>query len=405
MAHPGWVGSGITPDPWWKHAVFYQIAPPNTSSESADISGQTSALKQDQYFSDISSQLDSLHTLGVDALLLPMPRMPDASSPDANLDDFDELLHQASRRDIRVLITFPASDLTADLPAIARFWLSRGVAGFRLVTPPGTNPQFAEVIEQTLHKITASAVGARIVLSDFNPDAPTSLPASTPVSEPERSTSTPQPPAHPSSRRHASRRSANRAVPDLGAQLQIDPRLSQLGLPEAAKLRPLLTQSILKQNILLDFYSQHRDQNSSASYPALAQTMAAVLLTTHSAALIDPELADKSLADWTGKLSALHHGNPSLRNGTVTMLDFDRQNALVWVSRPASPSGNTPPVVVACNLSSLPLRLSLGTAVHGLNLRGSYLRTLLRSDTAMGAQDLDSVTLPPFGVYIGELHR
>jgi hypothetical protein len=133
--------------------------------------------------------------------------------------------------------------------------------------------------------------------------------------------------------------------------------------------------------------------------------MAAVLLTTHSAALIDPELADKSLADWTGKLSALHHGNPTLRNGTVTMLDFDRQNALVWVSRPASPTGNTPPVVVACNLSSLPLHLSLGTAVHSLNLRGSYLRTLLRSDTAMGAQDLDSVTLPPFGVYIGELHR
>jgi len=32
-----------------------------------------------------------------------------------------------------------------------------------------------------------------------------------------------------------------------------------------------------------------------------------------------------------------------------------------------------------------------------------FLRPLLRSYNAMGAQPLDNVTLPPFGVYIGEL--
>ena len=133
--------------------------------------------------------------------------------------------------------------------------------------------------------------------------------------------------------------------------------------------------------------------------------MATILLATHSAAMIDPALADRSLADWTAKLSALHHGNPTLRNGSITLLDFDHQNALVWVVKPAQTSGSAPPIVVACNLTSLPLRLSLSSAVHGLNLRGSYLLTLLRSDAAMGAQDLDSLTLPPFAVYIGELHR
>jgi alpha-glucosidase len=60
---------------------------------------------------------------------------------------------------------------------------------------------------------------------------------------------------------------------------------------------------------------------------------------------------------------------------------------------------------VACNLSSSPLQLSLTSAIHSLNLRGSYLLTVLRSDQAMGAQDLGSVTLPPFAVYIGALHR
>jgi hypothetical protein len=104
-------------------------------------------------------------------------------------------------------------------------------------------------------------------------------------------------------------------------------------------------------------------------------------------------------------LSALHHGNATVRYGSVTVLNFDAQNALVWVIRPPANSGLAPPVVVACNLSSSPLRLSLTSAIHSLNLRGSFLITLLRSDQAMGPQDLDSVTLPPFAVYIGELHR
>lgn len=38
-----------------------------------------------------------------------------------------------------------------------------------------------------------------------------------------------------------------------------------------------------------------------------------------------------------------------------------------------------------------------------LHLKGSFLRTVLRSDTGMGPMTLDSMTIPPFGVYIGEL--
>jgi alpha-glucosidase len=59
--------------------------------------------------------------------------------------------------------------------------------------------------------------------------------------------------------------------------------------------------------------------------------------------------------------------------------------------------------VVICNLSASPIQLSLTAAMKQLNLRGFYLRALLRSDNGMGAQDLNSVTLPPFAVYIGEL--
>jgi alpha-glucosidase len=372
LARPGMTASGLIADPWWRQAVFYHVAAVPTSPTD---------------YRSIDARLDALHTLGVDALLVPMPALPNSFAPDPALDDFDELVHQASRRGIRLLVTLPAPSASADLASSARFWLSRGVAGFHLVTPPGASPQDSQSMLQTLRKITGSAVGQRIVISSFNPDASPSPLASSTSRLPSRGAST---------------RRSSRTGDSSGAQLQIDSQLSQLDLPDAATLRPLLAQSLLTPNLLLDFHPPPPPPSSPDPYPALARAMAAILLTTHSAALIDP---DQDLADWYSRLSALHHGNPTVRYGSVSVLNFDSQNALVWVIRPAARSGLAPPVVVACNLSSSPLQLSLSAAVHSLNLRGSYLLTLLRSDQAMGPQDLDSVSLPPFAVYIGELHR
>jgi hypothetical protein len=60
-------------------------------------------------------------------------------------------------------------------------------------------------------------------------------------------------------------------------------------------------------------------------------------------------------------------------------------------------------VVVICNLSAQPVQLSLKPDVQRLHLRGSFLRTLLRSDDGRGPMDLESITLPPYAVYIGQL--
>jgi len=388
LARPGLAGSGLNTDPWWKQAVFYRFA--------ASPDGPTD-------YKSIATRLDALHSLGVDALLVPMPAMPASPAPDPSLDDFDELIHQAAQRGMRVLVTFIAPSATADLAPTARFWLTRGVAGFHLITPPNVTPQDSQSIVQSLRKITNSVVGQRIVLSDFNPGTSLS-PLASPASRPS---------SHIVS---ASR--ANRSGDSTDAQLQIDARLSQIALPNAASIRPLLAQSLGAPNLLLDFQPPSPPSGSPDPYPALARAMAAILLTSHSAALIDEGLnlqpvatpssttpSAPTLADWYSKLSALHHGNATVRYGSVTPLSFDAQNALVWVIRPASNSSLAPPVVVVCNLSSSPLQLSLTSAIHGLNLRGSYLITLLRSDQAMGAQDLNSVALPPFAVYIGELHR
>jgi hypothetical protein len=111
------------------------------------------------------------------------------------------------------------------------------------------------------------------------------------------------------------------------------------------------------------------------------------------------------LTAWYGRLAVLHHTNGALRDGARLFLDFDAQNALVWVARPSRPTPQNPPVVVLCNLSASPIQLSLGDAIAKLNLHGFFLRTLLRTDSALGAQDLNAVRLPPYGVFIGELRR
>jgi alpha-glucosidase len=425
LARPGLAGSGLNNDPWWRQAVFYQVAatPANPPGRSP---AEQLRLQQSADYKSIAARLDALHSLGVDALIVPAPPLPASLAPAPALDDFDELIHQASRRGIRVLLTLSAPSASADLSSTARFWLSRGIAGFRLVAPPSTSPQDSQSIVQALRRITSSSVGQRIVISDFNPN-----PSATP----------PAPPAARQPSRRTSARRSNRPGDVLNAQLLIGPQLSQLDLPDAAGLRPLLAQSLLAPNLLLDFHPPAPPPTGPDPYPALARAISAILLTTHSAALIEagpslvlqpdappaPEAAPPpvrtlavnrpavtprpaapptpTLADWISKLSALHHGNATVRYGSVTVLNFDAQNALVWVIRPPANSGLAPPVVVACNLSSSPLRLSLTSAIHGLNLRGSFLLTLLRSDQAMGPQDLDSVSLPPFAVYIGELHR
>lgn len=394
LARPGWDASGFNTDPWWKRAVFYDVKRRNSVPPTAASDFVNPQLPSTVDFAAITANLGAAQSLGVDALILPMPA---SQLPDATLDSFDELVRQASTRGIHVLLTISATSATSDLSAMARFWLSRGVSGFRIVTPPTTNAQDSQAIVRAVRKITSSTVGGRIILSDFPADASAYTAVAT---TPHRT-------------RHTRNVAENRVEDSAGAQLLIDANPTPPGLPTAANLRPLLSSSQRDPNAILDLQTPTPATGSADPYSALQNVMAAIALTTRPAALIEtgenlsaqPGATDSALTAFYRKLTAMHHGNATLRYGSVTTLDFDAQNALVWVSRPASKSRLAAPVVVACNLSSSPVRLSLGAAMKGLDLHGFYLRTLLRTDKAMGAQDIDSVTLPPFGVYIGELHR
>ena len=421
LARPGWNGNGLDTNPWWQRAVFYRI------DSQAD-------------FKDIASRLDSIRALGADALILPAPELPPPGSNGAmpNLDDLDNLLRQAGSHDIRVLLTLHAANAKADLSGLARFWLSRGVAGLDITTPPGTSPEDEQAIVQTVRKSASSALYRRVILSDPDLALPTANGADSAYQSPHPVTST---------------RTSRTSAPAV-AQMQIDSRLSRLPSLDATSLRPLLVQAIAQPDLLLDVRPD--------AHSPLAEALAAIALITHPAALIDssanltleptqdqpaapasseqpatpapaptppplppgtyapyvpyvppplkprpavaptPKPADP-LTSWYKRLALLHHDNAAVRTGDKAFLDFDAQNALVWVNRPASASPLNPPVVVICNLSPSPLQLSLAEAIKKLNLHGFFLRPLLRSWEAMGAQPVDSIALPPYGVYIGEL--
>jgi alpha-glucosidase len=121
---------------------------------------------------------------------------------------------------------------------------------------------------------------------------------------------------------------------------------------------------------------------------------------------VEAEQADpQSLLHWYEKLIELRRSRPALFTGAQVLLDRDAQNALVWVRKTPAGSPQSAPIVVACNLSAQPVTLQLHKDIVKLGLRGTFLRTLMRSDNGMGPVNLDAVTLQPFGVYIGELGR
>jgi alpha-glucosidase len=108
MARPGWVGSGVTVDPWWKHAVIYQIYPRSFQDSNGDGIGDING---------IISRLDYLQSLGVDAIWLnpiyPSPQVDfgyDISDYEAidpqygTMDDFDHLVEEAGHHNIRIIM-------------------------------------------------------------------------------------------------------------------------------------------------------------------------------------------------------------------------------------------------------------------------------------------------------------
>ena len=428
LARPGWAGSGMNADPWWKHAVVYHVNPADFSPSDG------SALR------GITQRLDYLHSLGVDAILL-TPIQPDPTQAQAidpalgTLEDLDDLIHQASRHNIRILLDL-ALGSSDNLTLVARFWLNRGVAGLHLIAP--ASAQTALQLTE-LRKASTTYLGQRVILGDLDLSSPAPLP-------------------------QRAIQSRNLDAP----QLLLDPRAGTVPQLSASAIRPALdaAQSLFQTGRSMPLlvtdgpaYTRSMSRYADGQHDLpIAKILAAVLFTTGAASQIyygqelgltaetpapstsnlatnpihsvihwdapstpahsqptmtsppdsTPNVAleeadPTSLLNWYRRLSELHHGNATVSSGATITLNHDDQNVLAWVRKPQTVSPISPVLVVICNLSAQPVQLSLKPDIERLHLRGSFLRTILRSDTGRGPMHVDSVALPPYAVYIGQL--
>ncbi len=433
LARPGWAGSGLTPNPWWRHAVIYAIDPHDFQDSNGDGTGDLPGLAR---------RLDYLQSLGIDALLLRQLAPADSAIEKVaidpalgTIDDFDNLVIQASRHNMRILIELRQTDPTADVSGIARFWLSRGVAGFRLVAANTTDTSIAM---HQLRSLIRGYVGERILIGDPSASIAPPVRGHSPAAK--------EPP-----------------------QLLVDPFLSTVPTLDAAAFRTALEKndSLLSSGsglplAITDAISDTPDATPSAvrfshdheqDAQSIGKLIATLLLTTRAASMLQygqeialaptptahplmpwgkpdapanaktspPAIAANtpqqppannvatqdadpdSLLNWYRHLSVLQHSNMKLRSGTTLVLNHDADHVVAWVRKPQVVSLNTPALVFVCNLSASPVKLSLRPDMQRLHLKGSFLRSTLRSDNAMGALNLDAITLQPYGIYIGEL--
>ena len=385
-----------------------------------------------------------------------------------SLDDFDDLLREASSRHLRVLLDLDPAIPATELPNVARFWLNRGIAGFHVI---GTN-DLARAQAATLRTAATSYLGQRILIADADPNL-------TATAQPQPQ---PQPTtrgrhhAHTRSRKQSTTSTTSHAYTTLDTQspqLLFDDRLGAMTTLNAAAIRPIIdrlqeiqqaghslpllatdgpsfTRSMsryadghhdfaiakLLATLLfttraesLLYYGQELGVRASASpdaatpliqwdapppatklapanetyvpYKATATAASAPLDAAPNAALQDAD--PNSLLNWYRQLSALHHGNSTLASGSCLTINRDDQNVLVLVRKPKVASAGSPVLVLLFNLTAQPVQLSLKADTTKLGLRGSFLRTVLRSYEGMGTMHLDEMTLPPYGAYIGEL--
>ena len=113
-----------------------------------------------------------------------------------------------------------------------------------------------------------------------------------------------------------------------------------------------------------------------------------------------------SLLNAYRQLIALHHGNATLRNGTLAVVNRDAQHAVVWVRRAAAGSRGPDHMLVAVNLGTEAVTLSLNGDLAALGMRSGALRPLFTwSREPLTGETTGALHLPPHAVFLGEVAR
>lgn len=447
LARKGWAGSGITVDPWWKHATFYQINPLNFQDSDADGAGDIPR---------IADRLDYLQSLGVDAVIL-SPLSVQLAKPGEDGPPFfekgygstealDLLQREASLRHMRLLVDLPLSvrHSNEEALALARFWMSRGMGGLRLVegellqdnqgagVPNGGVRERGERVhelEERVHAISrlcATYPGQRIVLVDL----PSIL-------------STPEAFA-----RRSNRRATRTRGPAGAAVLSVDRSLERPPPLDASAIKAFLLGGPDKTASASVFASSSSSLRGTQQ-ESVARVLAAALLLGRGSPLLEhgqelgsaqaaspegmpsnsapkqpgrpgitpvlpgpnaervnateQENDPASLLNWYRTLAHLRQANVTLRSGSLGLLDTGNPEVVVWVRR--GPRVDAPAIFVAANLSAVPIVFSLVSQLRGAGLNPlNSLHPLASSHSQTASSySASSISVAPGAVLVSEL--
>jgi len=104
-----------------------------------------------------------------------------------------------------------------------------------------------------------------------------------------------------------------------------------------------------------------------------------------------------SLLNWYKQLIAFRRSTPALRDGKNIMLNTSNNNVLSWLRQ----APGEPAVVVACNFTAQPQKISFDLAAQGITSKRA--KTLMKTPGSSDPSSLNNVQLPPYGVYMGQV--
>lgn len=453
LARPGWAGSGVTVDAWWRRGVFYRIDVPTFQDSNGDGVGDIDG---------ITERLPYLQQLGVDAVILSQPRQGAALAP----EDVGTFVRKAAEQHVRVLV-----ELTSTDPAAARAWLNQGIAGlFVDLRSQSMHGASSSSVIRELRRVVDSFPGGRVLVANGivpSPDGAqlsvsgsfgnaqagvaflrdrlqAALDVGTPTGAPllelsglrssaendwvaEHALATMVMGSRAAVILDAGRELGLRAPEGQSVAMQwtpsnvtkapveapppkvkkpapADPNVYGAFVPYVAP-KPAPVVKPVDPNVPVAV-----DPDTLPGFSTVeAKASAALNAKTTNAASEDADPA--SLLNFYRHLIALHHDNGSIRNGTETIFDRDAVGALLWVRRAPAGSRTAASVVVAANLSDRPVYLSLGSELEELGMRGGTLRALLmardgeKPGDVVPLQSTDKLSLQPHSVFLGEIYH
>jgi hypothetical protein len=312
LARPGWAGSGVAIEPWWRRAVFYRIDPANFQDSDGDGKGDLAG---------IALRLGYLQSLDVDAIVL---RMPVSSASPETQSGFESLARAAAEHKLRVIVELepeafgdPTGAPQQTYLNATRFWLSQGAAGIDLdsTAMAAAGDEQAAALVRALHDLLHGFPGGRILVATAAPVGDTAL-----------AKALAQDAQLIAARPFAVATNAAALRTELDAALGVD---SANGVPAPTRTRSK-SRARMREPASANFlWSAFRVELTAASSPAqqlaLERTMAMLLLASRAAVMVDYGeeigLDRDSLMQWTPKNITLRPPAPIERRAAAAASD------------------------------------------------------------------------------------